>query len=107
MLLELSYSLQRALIIIGTVHLILTAAIATVLCISIFFLARMGVEFFRFRGRHMVHCPETGNLAIIRISALHAAVSSLLADPQLCVNNCSRWPQRKNCGQECLSDVHR
>jgi hypothetical protein len=52
MLSELSYSLQRALNMIETDHLLLTAAIATGLCISIFFLTRMGVEFFRFWGSH-------------------------------------------------------
>ena len=51
MLSGLASSLQRALTIVGVVYLILTVAIATILCIAIFFLVRMGVEFFRFRGR--------------------------------------------------------
>jgi hypothetical protein len=44
MLSELTSSMQRALTVIGTVYLILTVAIATILCIAALFLVRMGVE---------------------------------------------------------------
>ena len=102
MLSELTSSMQRALTVIGTVYLILTVAIATILCIATFFLVRMGVEFFRFRERRKLLCPDTGDFALVRIGAMHAAVSSLLDDPQLRVRDCSLWPERKGCGQRCL-----
>ena len=102
MLAQLASSVQRALAIVGTAYLILAVAIAAELCVAAFFLARMSVEFFRFRGQRKLLCPETGNLAIVQIGALHAAVSSLLGDPDLRVRDCSRWPKRQGCGQECL-----
>ena len=105
MLSELTSSMQRALTLIGTVNLILTVAIVTILCIATFFLVRMSVEFFRFRGWHKLLCPETGDFARVRIGAVHAAISSLLDDPDLRVRNCSRWPERQGCGQECLRRV--
>ena len=102
MLSELTSSMQRALTVIGTVYLILTVAIATMLCIATFFLVRMGVEFFRFRERRTLLCPETGHFALVRIGAVRAAVSSLLDDPHLRVRDCSLWPERQGCRQECL-----
>jgi hypothetical protein len=102
MLTELTSSVQRALVIIGSVYLILGVAIVMALSIASFFLARMSVEFFRFRGRRQLICPESGNFAVVRIGALHAAVSSLLGDPDLRVKDCSRWPELQGCGQECL-----
>ncbi len=100
MLSGLADSVHRALVLIGTVYLIFAVAIAIIVCIAGFFLARMLIEFVQFRGRRQVLCPETGGVAIIRIDALHAAVSSAVADPDLQVIDCSRWPERQNCGQE-------
>jgi hypothetical protein len=95
MLSALSSSVHRALVIFGTVYLIFTVALAMVICISSFFLVRMGIEFFRFRGRHPVLCPETGKTAVIRIDARHAAVSSLLADPELRVSDARFGPSAR------------
>lgn len=102
MLVELTSPVQRALAIFGSVYLILAVVVATALCLATFFLVRMIVEFFRFRGPHNLLCPDTGNFAIVRIGALHAAVSSLLHDPNLRVRDCSRWPEHQGCRQECL-----
>jgi hypothetical protein len=103
MLSELVASFQRALALIGTVYLLLAVAIALALCFAAYFLVRMLVKFVQFRGRRAVLCPEVGSVAIIRIDALHAAISSAVSDPELQVNECSRWPERRGCGQGCLS----
>ena len=105
MLSELSSSVQRALVMIGTAYLIFAVLIVIALCISTFFLVRIGVEFFRFGGQRQLLCPETRNMAAIRIDALHAAVSSLLAEPDLRVIHCSRWPERRGCNQACLGAI--
>lgn len=102
MLSELASSVHRTLVLIGTIYLIFTIAIVTILCIAIVFLARMSVKFIQLLGWHEVVCPETGSVAIIRIHALQAAVSSTVADPELHVRDCSRWPQRHGCSQECV-----
>ena len=102
MLSGLADSVHWALVLIGTVYLIFAVAIAIIVCIASVFMARMLIEFVQFRGRRQVLCPETGGVAIIRIDALHAAVSSAVADPDLQVIDCSRWPERQNCGQECV-----
>ena len=105
MLSELASSVHRAVVLIGTASLILTVAIATILCIGTFFLVRMFVKFVQFRGGRQVLCPETGGVAIIKVDAVHAALSSAVADPELKVRNCSRWPERQGCGQECLLSI--
>jgi hypothetical protein len=102
MLSGLAYSVHRALVLIGTVYLIFAVAIAIILCIVSFFLARMFVKYVQFRGKRQVLCPETGGVATIRIDALHAALSSAVDDSELHVTHCSRWPERQDCGQECV-----
>jgi hypothetical protein len=107
MLSELSSSLERALVVMGRVYLMVTVAIVVALCIATFFLVRMSVEFVRFRGpRHLV-CPQTGSFALVRIGAFHAALTSLLDSPDLRVTSCSRWPDRRDCGQECLRHIRK
>ena len=54
-------------------------------------------------GQPGCHNPETGDFALVQIGAVHAAISSLLDDPDLSVRDCSRWPERR--GQECLGRI--
>ena len=102
MLSELASSVQRALLLIGTIYLLFTVAIAIILYLASFFTARMIVNFLLFRGEHPVVGPETGGCAIIRIKAVRAAVTSAVDDPRLQVSDCSRWPEREGCRQECV-----
>jgi hypothetical protein len=102
MLSELASSVHEALVLIGALYLAFAIVTATILCMAAFFLARMSVKFIQFHGWREVLCPETGGVAIIRIDALHAAISGALTDPELHVSDCSRWPQRQGCGQKCV-----
>ena len=105
MLSALCSSVQRALVTIGTVYLMFAVAIVIVLGILSFLLARSGVQFRRFRGGRQVLCPETGDLVVIHINAIKAAISSLLGDPKLRVTHCTIWPERQGCRQECLRAI--
>jgi len=58
-----------------------------------------------FRGVRVVVCPETKAHAAVQLSAGRAAVSRLLGEPELRLSDCSRWPERRNCGQECLTSI--
>src|ERR1700682_3843372 len=107
MLSELASSFHGSIVLIGSVYLIFAVAIAIALCIATYFLVRMLVKFVRFRGRREVLCPEIGSVAIIRIDALHAAISSAVADPELQVIECSRWPEFQGCRQGCLPGTRR
>jgi hypothetical protein len=59
----------------------------------------------KFGGGQLVVCPETNKEAIISIDVGHAALTSLLGQTDIRLENCWRWPNRENCGQECLSQL--
>jgi len=77
--------------------------IAALVVAAIYF----GIRYFvrssqRFGGERVIICPETGKQAMVEIDARHAALSSLLGQTDLRLNDCWRWPIKENCGQECL-----
>ena len=57
----------------------------------------------RYRGNRLVTCPETKKPTIVEIDALHASLTSTVGLPDIRLQNCSRWPIRSQCGQECLT----
>lgn len=61
--------------------------------------------FLRYRGKMLFTCPETGKPAAVKVAASKAARSSLAGRPYICLSECSRWPERQDCGQECLSQI--
>jgi hypothetical protein len=65
--------------------------------------------FFRSRSKYggprIVTCPETGRPTIVEVDALHASLTSTVRLPDIRLKDCSRWPIKKECGQECLTDL--
>lgn len=59
----------------------------------------------RYRGVRTVQCPATGTPAEIEVDRVTAAVSATTGHTVLNVERCSHWPERKDCGQECLAQV--
>ena len=61
-----------------------------------------------YRGTRLVACPETKRPAAVELDALRAAVTLFGDEPgRFRLANCSRWPEKAGCGQECLSEVAR
>src|SRR5512142_2861678 len=61
-----------------------------------------------YRGTRLVACPETKRPAAVELDALRAAFSLFGDEPgRFRLANCSRWPEKAGCGQECLSEVER
>ena len=57
----------------------------------------------RFSGEMIVTCPETRQAATIRLDAVHAAATSLTAEPDLRVKSCNRWGGPVgHCHEQCL-----
>ena len=54
-----------------------------------------------------VNCPETHAPVSVRFDALRAAWSSLSGSPNLRLADCTRLPERADCGQECIPDAVR
>lgn len=67
----------------------------------------LGIRYFvharqKFSGERVIICPETGKQAMVEVDARHAAMTSLVGQTDLRLENCWRWPLREDCGQECL-----
>ena len=58
--------------------------------------------FSRYRTKRVLRCPETGEEAEVNIDAGRAALTSAVGRTLLRVKNCSLWPERKECEQDCL-----
>jgi hypothetical protein len=61
--------------------------------------------YFGFRGKRLVTCPETHKTEAVDIAAGEAALGAFLSEPTLRLKQCSRWPERQDCGQECLQQI--
>ena len=56
-------------------------------------------------GTRLVTCPETKAPAAVGIDVAHAALTALTGGTEIRLDQCSRWPERQGCGQECLEQV--
>ena len=59
----------------------------------------------RYKGPRVVTCPETNAKVDVQIDARHAALTSVIGTPEIRLNQCSRWPIRQDCGQECIAKL--
>ena len=53
----------------------------------------------------LVACPDNGAPVVVKLHAVRAAATGLAGKPDLRVRSCSRWPEKRDCGQECLSQI--
>jgi hypothetical protein len=61
--------------------------------------------YFTYRGKRLVTCPETLKTVSVDVAARKAAISAWFGDPKLRLDRCSRWPERQDCGQDCLQQI--
>jgi hypothetical protein len=61
--------------------------------------------YLKFRGKRLVSCPETHQPAAVSVAAGKAALNAAIGTGQIGLSACSRWPEKKDCGQDCLSQV--
>jgi len=78
-----------------------------VLAIGLFILRAIpGIRaYFKFRGERLVTCPETHKTEAVNIAATEAAVGAFFVEPTVRLKECSRWPERQDCGQDCLQQI--
>ena len=65
----------------------------------------LGNVWLKYRGQRVITCPETKRPAGVVVDAAHAAATVFAKAPELRLSECSRWPERAGCGQECLSEI--
>jgi len=61
--------------------------------------------YFEYRGKRLITCPENHKTEAVDVAAGEAAVGAFLSEPTLHLKACSRWPEREDCGQECLRQI--
>jgi hypothetical protein len=61
--------------------------------------------YFRFRGTRLLTCPETHEDAVVELAARSMGMQAILDEPFLRISECSRWPMREGCGQDCLRQI--
>lgn len=63
--------------------------------------------FSRFSGSRSVTCPETHRPAAVSINARHAATTGIDGLPEVCLSDCTLWPERSQCAQGCRAQAVR
>ena len=81
----------------------LLIAIAAIL--SGFAAWRLLGAWLKYRGRMVITCPENQKPAGVSVDARHAAATGLGTEPEFRLSDCSRWPERADCGRQCLSQI--
>ncbi len=61
--------------------------------------------YLRYRGTRLVVCPETQRPAVVGVAARSMALQAIVGEPCLRLSECSRWPMRQDCGQDCLRQI--
>lgn len=59
------------------------------------FLSRL----FAYRGTSVITCPETDQPAAVKVDLLRSAFADLR------LGDCSRWPEKAGCDQDCLRQL--
>ena len=84
----------------GAPGIVVTAIIALA---AVYVLVPVAADTFRrYRTKKSLRCPETGREAEVGIDAGRAALTSAFGRALLRVKNCSLWPERKECAQDCV-----
>lgn len=81
-----------------TVTYVILAGVAAALVYVV--LRILGPPFLKFRGTRLITCPETQAPAAVEVDAAGAALTANLR-----LRDCSRWPERRDCGQACLRQI--
>jgi len=84
------------------VALVLICALAAV-CLAIWYVP----AYRRAREWRLVTCPEVKERAVVRPDAFRYAATSLGKRPLLRLKDCTRWPERAGCGQECVARLEK
>lgn len=79
-----------------------------VIIVAIAWLARLIWQVhLEYRGTRTVTCPETEDYAGVNVDSWLAAITWIFGRTKLRVQDCSRWPERRNCSQACASQLAR
>jgi hypothetical protein len=91
---------------ITALYLIALCLSAGVVVLGLYLVLRpVAGAYLKFRGTRLITCPETKAPAAVEVDAKHAAATAFLGQPALRLQDCSRWPERRDCDQACLKQI--
>jgi hypothetical protein len=79
---------------------------ALIIITAAFVFARVS-RVLKFHGKMLVTCPETWKPAAVRVDLSRAAMTSIGGNVHPKLGDCSRWPERIDCGQDCVVQVEK
>jgi len=84
--------------------------VIALLAIAAAFLIRrleVAAHAWRYPVLMLVTCPETRKPAAVRVATFRAAISEFLNRGDTKLSACSRWPERRDCDQDCVCQIER
>jgi len=70
------------------------------------FMSVRGLQaYWKARGKRLVTCPENHCTAAVELDAKGAGLKAFRGGTYLCLQDCSRWPEKHDCAQDCLAEV--
>jgi len=90
----------------GSVAIVVILSLAGLAAGIMTFASVRGIRaYVRARGKRLVTCPENHCAAAVELDAKGAALKGFRGGTFLCLQDCSRWPEKQDCAQECLSQI--
>lgn len=62
-------------------------------------------DYYNHRGRQSVTCPDSGQATDVEVDGKFAFWTALRGQQHSRLQSCSRWPEKGDCGQECLAQL--
>jgi hypothetical protein len=62
-------------------------------------------DYYKNRGRQSVTCPDSHQPSDVEVDRKFAFWTALRGQQHTRLQSCSRWPEKGNCGQECLAQL--
>ncbi|MGB7437850.1 MAG: hypothetical protein WBR26_05370 [Candidatus Acidiferrum sp.] len=87
-------------------NLILAAILVLLIGTIVFGVVFAFRTYLRYRGQRLVTCPETHRSAAVHVDVAKVTSTKLIGRQEVRLDQCSRWPEKRNCGQECLAQVN-
>ena len=61
--------------------------------------------YFKARGKRLITCPENQCAAAVELDAKGAGWKALRGESYMRLHDCSRWPEKAGCAQDCLQQI--
>lgn len=84
---------------------IVTVTLAVLVAYLLYRLYASIRTYLQFKGKRLVTCPENQKTAAVELDAKQASREAFTHKPHMQLTECSRWPDRKDCGQQCLNEI--